>query len=717
MIAEMPPKSPKNSSKPEVKEVQKNPAADPLGEVGHDLDPAKFVSFPDSPYQLYQPFPPAGDQPGAIDALVEGVEDGLTFQTLLGVTGSGKTFTMANVIARTGRPAIIFAPNKTLAAQLYSEFREFFPKNAVEYFVSYYDYYQPEAYVPQRDLFIEKDSSINEHIEQMRLSATKSLLERRDVIIVATVSAIYGIGNPGDYHSMVMTLRPGDKMSQRDILTRLIAMQYDRNETDFKRGVFRVRGDTIDIFPAEHNELAVRVELFDDVVESLQFFDPLTGKIRQKIPRFTVYPSSHYVTPRETVLKAIETIKEELRSRLDEFVKDGKLVEAQRLEQRTRFDLEMLNELGFCKGIENYSRHLSGAAPGEAPPTLVDYLPNDALMFLDESHVLIGQLNAMYNGDKSRKHTLVEFGFRLPSAMDNRPLKFTEFETKMRQTIFVSATPADYEKEHQGQVVEQVARPTGLVDPEIEVLPASTQVDDLLSQIYERVKVGERVLVTVLTKRMAEQLTDYLSDNGVKVRYVHSDIDTVERVEILRDLRLGVFDVLVGINLLREGLDIPEVSLVAILDADKEGFLRSERSLIQTIGRAARNVRGKAILYADKVTNSMRLAMGETERRRTKQVAFNKLHGIEPKGVQKRIKDIIDGVYDVKEKRLEMQVEQERARYEDMTEKDLSNEIKRLEKQMNAEAKNLEFEKAASTRDRLTKVKEMAFGARSRDSV
>ncbi|MBU3634553.1 excinuclease ABC subunit UvrB [Polynucleobacter sp. es-GGE-1] len=686
-----------------------------MGEVGHNLDPAKFVTFPDSPYQLYQPFAPAGDQPAAIDGLVEGVEDGLTFQTLLGVTGSGKTFTMANVIARTGRPAIIFAPNKTLAAQLYSEFREFFPKNAVEYFVSYYDYYQPEAYVPQRDLFIEKDSSINEHIEQMRLSATKSLLERRDVIIVATVSAIYGIGNPGDYHSMVMTLRPGDKMSQRDILMRLIAMQYDRNETDFKRGVFRVRGDTIDIFPAEHNELAVRVELFDDVVESLQFFDPLTGKIRQKIPRFTVYPSSHYVTPRETVLKAIETIKTELRTRLDEFVKDGKLVEAQRLEQRTRFDLEMLNELGFCKGIENYSRHLSGAAPGDAPPTLVDYLPNDALMFLDESHVLIGQLNAMYNGDKSRKHTLVEFGFRLPSAMDNRPLKFTEFETKMRQTIFVSATPADYEKMHQGQVVEQVARPTGLVDPEIEVLPASTQVDDLLDQIHERVKVHERVLVTVLTKRMAEQLTDYLSDNGVKVRYVHSDIDTVERVEILRDLRLGVFDVLVGINLLREGLDIPEVSLVAILDADKEGFLRSERSLIQTIGRAARNVRGKAILYADRITDSMKRAMGETERRRTKQIAFNKLHGIEPKGVQKRIKDIIDGVYDVKEKRQEMQVEQERAHYEDMSEKDLAGEIKRLEKQMNSEAKNLEFEKAASTRDRLTKVKEMAFGARSRD--
>lgn len=717
MIAEMPPKLPKSSPNSPVAESKKTPIADPLGEVGHDLDPAKFVSFPDSAFQLYQPFPPAGDQPAAIDALVAGIEDGLTFQTLLGVTGSGKTFTMANVIARTGRPAIIFAPNKTLAAQLYSEFREFFPKNAVEYFVSYYDYYQPEAYVPTRDLFIEKDSSINEHIEQMRLSATKSLLERRDVIIVATVSAIYGIGNPGDYHSMVMTLRPGDKMSQRDILMRLIAMQYDRNETDFKRGVFRVRGDTIDIFPAEHNELAVRVELFDDVIESLQFFDPLTGKIRQKIPRFTVYPSSHYVTPRDTVLKAIETIKAELRIRLDEFVKDGKLVEAQRLEQRTRFDLEMLNELGFCKGIENYSRHLSGAMPGEAPPTLVDYLPNDALMFLDESHVLIGQLNAMYNGDKSRKYTLVEFGFRLPSAMDNRPLKFTEFETKMRQTVFVSATPADYENTHTGQVVEQVARPTGLVDPEIEVLPASTQVDDLLNQIHERVKVHERVLVTVLTKRMAEQLTDYLSDNGVKVRYVHSDIDTVERVEILRDLRLGVFDVLVGINLLREGLDIPEVSLVAILDADKEGFLRSERSLIQTIGRAARNVKGKAILYADRITDSMKRAMGETERRRTKQIAFNKANGIEPRGVKKRIKDIIDGVYDVKEKRSEMQVEQERARYEDMSEKDLAGEIKRLEKQMNSEAKNLEFEKAASTRDRLTKVKEMAFGARSRDAI
>jgi excinuclease ABC subunit B len=551
----------------------------------------------------------------------------------------------------------------------------------------------------------------------MRLSATKSLLERRDVVIVATVSAIYGIGNPGDYHSMVLTLRPGDKLTQRDVVTRLISMQYERNELDFHRGIFRVRGDTIDIFPAEHNELAIRVELFDDQVESLHFFDPLTGKIKQKLPRFTVYPSSHYVTPRETILRAIETIKIELRERLDEFVKGSKLVEAQRLEQRTRFDLEMLSELGFCKGIENYSRHLSGAKPGEAPPTLVDYLPPDALMFLDESHVLIGQLNGMYNGDRSRKHTLVEYGFRLPSAMDNRPLKFPEFETKMRQAIFVSATPADYENQKTGQVVEQLVRPTGLVDPAIEVLPASTQVDDLLNQIHERVKVSERVLVTVLTKRMAEQLTEYLSDNGVKVRYVHSDIDTVERVEIIRDLRLGVFDVLVGINLLREGLDIPEVSLVAILDADKEGFLRAERSLIQTIGRAARNVNGKAILYADRITDSMKRAMGETERRRTKQVAFNLEHGIEPKGVRKRIKDIIDGVYDVQEKRGEMQVAQNRAHYESMSEKELAKEIGRLEKQMMAEAKNLEFEKAAATRDQIAKIKELAFGALAKDSL
>ena len=725
MIAEMPKtaqklpaqKKNKSASSSEMQVSTQGGNDRTVSQESVELDEAKFVEFPNSPYRLYQPFPPAGDQPEAIRQLCEGIEDGLLFQTLLGVTGSGKTFTMANVIARMGRPAIVFAPNKTLAAQLYSEFREFFPRNAVEYFVSYYDYYQPEAYVPQRDLFIEKDSSINEHIEQMRLSATKSLLERRDVVIVATVSAIYGIGNPGDYHSMVLTLRPGDKLSQRDIVTRLISMQYERNEMDFQRGIFRVRGDTIDIFPAEHNELAIRVELFDDQVESLHFFDPLTGKIKQKLPRFTVYPSSHYVTPRETILRAIETIKAELRERLDELVKGNKLVEAQRLEQRTRFDLEMLSELGFCKGIENYSRHLSGAKPGEAPPTLVDYLPADALMFLDESHVLIGQLNGMYNGDRSRKHTLVEYGFRLPSAMDNRPLKFPEFENKLRQTVFVSATPADYESQKTGQVVEQVVRPTGLVDPAIEVLPASSQVDDLLSQINERVKAGERVLVTVLTKRMAEQLTEYLADNGVKVRYLHSDIDTVERVEIIRDLRLGMFDVLVGINLLREGLDIPEVSLVAILDADKEGFLRAERSLIQTIGRAARNVHGKAILYADKITDSMKRAMGETERRRAKQISFNEAHGIKPKGVSKRIKDIIDGVYDIQEKRVELQIAQNRARYENMSERELANEISRLEKQMMAEAKNLEFEKAAATRDQIAKIKESAFGAIAKDLI
>jgi excinuclease ABC subunit B len=675
------------------------------------------IRFPGSPFLLHQPFLPAGDQPEAIAQLVEGIEDGLIYQTLLGVTGSGKTYTMANTIARLGRPAIIFAPNKTLAAQLYSEFREFFPQNAVEYFVSYYDYYQPEAYVPTRDLFIEKDSSINEHIEQMRLSATKSLLERRDTIIVSTVSAIYGIGNPGDYHQMVLTVRQGDKLTQRDIVTRLIAMQYERNDVDFSRGTFRVRGDTIDVFPAEHNELAVRIDLFDDTVDSLQFFDPLTGRIRQRIPRFTIYPGSHYVTPRETVLRAIETIKTELRERLDFYIKEGKLVEAQRLEQRTRFDLEMLSELGFCKGIENYSRHLSGAKPGEAPPTLVDYLPPDALMFLDESHVLIGQLNGMYNGDKARKSTLVDYGFRLPSAMDNRPLKFEEFETKMRQVICVSATPAAYEAQHADKVVEQVVRPTGLVDPLIDVRPASTQVDDVLTEIHARIKVGERVLITTLTKRMSEQLTDFMSDNGIKVRYLHSDIDTVERVEILRDLRLGVFDVLIGINLLREGLDIPEVSLVAILDADKEGFLRSERSLIQTIGRAARNVNGKAILYADKMTESMKKAIGETERRRTKQTEFNKIHGITPKGVVKRIKDIIDGVYDVDEKRQELKYEQEKAHYEDMSEKQLSKEIKQLEKMMVDHAKNLEFEKAAQTRDQLLKLKAMVFGAELHDTI
>jgi excinuclease ABC subunit B len=560
--------------------------------VNDAIPPGVFVQFDGSPFELYQPYPPAGDQPTAIAQLVEGLNDGEVFQTLLGVTGSGKTFTMANVIARMGRPAIVFAPNKTLAAQLYSEFREFFPKNAVEYFVSYYDYYQPEAYVPQRDLFIEKDSAINEHIEQMRLSCTKSLLERKDVVIVATVSAIYGIGKPESYHQMVMTLRVGDKVGQRDAIAQLVRMQYQRNDMEFSRGKFRVRGDTIDVFPAEHSELAVRIELFDDEVEALMLFDPLTGRIRQKIPRFTVYPSSHYVTPREQVLAAVETIKVELPDRLKELVGMGKLVEAQRLEQRTRFDLEMLSEVGHCKGIENYTRHLSGAAPGEPPSTLTDYMPANALMFLDESHVMIGQLGGMYNGDRARKTTLVEYGFRLPSALDNRPLKLEEFEQRMRQTIFVSATPADYEKTHTGQVVEQLVRPTGLVDPEVEVRPATHQVDDVLQEIRIRVEKNERVLITVLTKRMAEQLTDYLAENGVKVRYIHSDVDTVERVEILRDLRLGAFDVLVGINLLREGIDIPEVSLVAILDADKEGFLRSERSLIQTIGRAARNLKG-----------------------------------------------------------------------------------------------------------------------------
>lgn len=675
----------------------------------------EFVSFPDSPFQLFQPYPPAGDQPTAIAQLVEGVNDGLTYQTLLGVTGSGKTFTMANVIARLGRPAIVFAPNKTLAAQLYSEFREFFPKNAVEYFVSYYDYYQPEAYVPQRDLFIEKDSSINEHIEQMRLSATKSLLERRDVVIVATVSAIYGIGNPSDYHRMVMTLRTGDKMGQRDVIAQLIRMQYQRNEMDFSRGTFRVRGDTIDVFPAEHSELAIRIELFDDEVETLQLFDPLTGKIRQKIVRFTVYPSSHYVTPRDRVLAAIDTIKQELRERLDELVKGGKLVEAQRLEQRTRFDLEMLQEIGHCKGIENYTRHLSGSAPGEPPSTLVDYLPKDALMFLDESHVLIGQLGGMYNGDRARKTTLVEYGFRLPSALDNRPLKFEEFEKKMRQVMFISATPANYEKENSGQVVEQLVRPTGLIDPLVEVRPATHQVDDVLQEIRDRVDKNERVLITTLTKRMAEQLTDYLADNGVKVRYLHSDIDTVERVEILRDLRLGAFDVLVGINLLREGLDIPEVSLVAILDADKEGFLRSERSLIQTIGRAARNLNGKAILYADKTTDSMKMALGETERRRTKQMAHNLERGITPRSIQKQVRDLIDGVYSEKTKGEQRDLAA--AAVEVLSEKDLGKRIKQLEKQMLEHARNLEFEKAARVRDQLAMLREQAFGAPGTDSI
>jgi excinuclease ABC subunit B len=671
----------------------------------------EFVSFPDSPFQLFQPYPPAGDQPTAIAQLVEGINDGLTYQTLLGVTGSGKTFTMANVIARLGRPAIVFAPNKTLAAQLYSEFREFFPKNAVEYFVSYYDYYQPEAYVPQRDLFIEKDSSINEHIEQMRLSATKSVLERRDTVIVATVSAIYGIGKPEDYSEMRFIVRSGDKIGQRDVIAQLIRMQYTRNESDFSRGTFRVRGDTIDVFPAEHSELAIRIELFDDEIETLSLLDPLTGRIKQKVPRFVIYPSSHYVTPRDRVLVAIETIKAELRERLAELVAAGKLVEAQRLEQRTRFDLEMMQEVGHCKGIENYTRHLSGARPGDPPPTLVDYLPKDSIMFLDESHVLIGQLGGMFNGDRARKTVLVEYGFRLPSALDNRPLKFEEFETKMRQAVFVTATPAAYEQEHAGQVVEQLVRPTGLIDPVVEVRPATHQVDDVLQEIRDRVQIKERVLITTLTKRMAEQLTDYLSDNGVKVRYLHSDIDTVERVEIIRDLRLGVFDVLVGINLLREGLDIPEVSLVAILDADKEGFLRAERSLIQTIGRAARNVNGRAILYADKVTESMKKAIGETERRRQKQMAHNEAMGIVPRSITKQVREMIDGIVSAQDDKAKLKGFVEAAAGDVMSEKDLAKRIKLLEKQMLEHAKNLEFEKAARVRDQLAQLREQAFGA------
>jgi excinuclease ABC subunit B len=699
-----------------------------------------ILTFPNSPYILHQPFEPAGDQPEAIAQLVEGIRDGLSFQTLLGVTGSGKTFTMANVIAQLGRPAIVMAPNKTLAAQLYSEFRDFLPENAVEYFVSYYDYYQPEAYVPSRDVYIEKDSSINEQIEQMRLSATKALLEREDAVIVATVSAIYGIGDPVDYHGMILhlvamtrrseasgagmdTTHPlaksegaagnvgqgvshNKKMTQRDVIKRLIEMQYERNEIDFSRGTFRVRGDVIDIFPAESNENALRVTLFDDGVETLSLFDPLTGHILQKVPRYTVYPSSHYVTPRSTVLEAIETIKPELAERIAFFIRENKLVEAQRIEQRTRHDLEMLAEIGFTKGIENYSRHLSGRKPGEPPPTLIDYLPPNALMFIDESHVTIPQIGGMYKGDRARKENLVNYGFRLPSAMDNRPLRFDEFEKVMRQTVFISATPSTYEAAHAGQVVEQVVRPTGLVDPQIEVRPAIHQVDDLMSEVNLRVKAGERVLVTTLTKRMAEQLTEYFSEHGIKVRYLHSDIETVERVEIIRDLRLGMFDVLVGINLLREGLDIPEVSLVAILDADKEGFLRSERSLIQTIGRAARHINGKAILYADRITDSMKRAIDETERRRTKQVDYNFAHNITPIGVQKRIKDIIEGMYEPEAARDQLKAAQEQAKYLAMSEKEVSKEITRLEKEMLKAAKNLEFERATDLRDQLKKLRE-----------
>ena len=668
------------------------------------------ITYPDSPYELHQPFAPAGDQPEAIAKLVEGLRDGLSFQTLLGVTGSGKTFTMANVIAQTGRPAMVIAPNKTLAAQLYSEFREFFPTNCVEYFVSYYDYYQPEAYVPSRDLYIEKDSSINEHIEQMRLSATKAILERPDCIIVATVSAIYGIGDPSEYHSMILHLKQGERASQRDVIKRLTEMQYTRNDVDFKRGVFRVRGDVLDIFPAENAENAIRVSLFDDEVESLQLFDPLTGHLKQKLARYTVFPSSHYVTGRQKVLSAIDQIKIELAAQKEYFIGQMKLIEAQRIEQRTRFDLEMMTEIGYCKGIENYSRYLSGRGAGEPPPTLIDYLPGNALMFIDESHVTIPQVGGMYKGDRARKENLVNYGFRLPSALDNRPLRFDEFEKLLPQTVFVSATPAQYESTHAGQVVEQLVRPTGLVDPMLEVRPAATQVDDLLGEIRLRVERNERVLVTTLTKRMAEDLTDYLAENGVKVRYLHSDIDTVERVEIIRDLRLGEFDVVVGINLLREGLDIPEVSLVAILDADKEGFLRAERSLIQTIGRAARHINGMAILYGDQMTDSMRAAIGETERRRARQLLWNEKMGITPVGVQKRIKDIIEGVYDPDEAKKEQRAAQAKAKYDAMPEKDLERELKNLEKQMLDAARNLEFEKAAELRDRLSQLKQQLFG-------
>ena len=660
----------------------------------------KIIRFPNSPFELYQPFEAAGDQPQAIKELVEGIEDGLTAQTLLGVTGSGKTYTMANVIARTGLPTLIMAPNKTLAAQLYAEMRDFFPNNAVEYFVSYYDYYQPEAYVPQRDLFIEKDSAINEHIEQMRLSASKSVLERRDVIIVATVSAIYGIGKPESYTEMRLILKVGDKIEQRGLISHLVRIQYERNDMEFTRGKFRVRGDTIDVFPAEHSEMALRIELFDDEIEAMYFFDPLTGKTRQKVDRFAIYPTSNYVTPRNDILRAIEAIKDELRDQETKFIESGKLLEAQRIRERTLFDLEMLHEVGFCKGIENYSRHLAGGLPGEPPPTLIDYLPKDALMFFDESHVLLGQIGGMYRGDSARKETLVTYGFRLPSAKDNRPLRFDEFESKMRRAIFVSATPADYELNHSSQIVEQVVRPTGLVDPEVEVRPATTQVDDVLGEIKERIPKGQRILITTLTKRMAEDLTDFLQDNDIKVRYLHSDIDTVERVEIIRDLRAGVFDVLIGINLLREGLDIPEVALVAILDADKEGFLRSERSLIQTIGRAARNSEGHVIMYADVMTDSMRLAIDETKRRRALQEAYNKEHGITPTTIKKAVRDLIAVSKAVAETEVRLQKDPE-----SMTRKELTKLIAQVEKQMRAAAADLNFEQAAELRDKMIDLK------------
>ena len=662
-------------------------------------------------FNLVTTFVPAGDQPAAIEQLVMGLDSGLAYQTLLGVTGSGKTFSIANVIQRVQRPTIVLAPNKTLAAQLYGEFKAFFPHNAVEYFVSYYDYYQPEAYVPASDTFIEKDASINDHIEQMRLSATKALLERRDVIIVATVSAIYGLGSPESYLKMVLHLDRGDRINQREILQRLAELQYTRNDLDFARATFRVRGDVIDIYPAESEFEAIRVELFDDEVENISAFDPLTGEVLGRLPRFTFYPKSHYVTPREVLLEAVEEIKLELAERLEFLYNENKLVEAQRLEQRTKFDLEMILELGYCNGIENYSRYLSGRPAGAPPPTLYDYLPDDALMVIDESHVSVPQIGAMYKGDRSRKETLVNYGFRLPSALDNRPMRFDEWEAASPQAIFVSATPGPYEAEHAGQVVEQVVRPTGLVDPELEIRPALTQVDDLLSQINARVAVQERVLVTTLTKRMAEDLSEYLAEHGVRVRYLHSDIDTVERVEIIRDLRMGVFDVLVGINLLREGLDMPEVSLVAILDADKEGFLRSERSLIQTIGRAARNLNGKAILYADRITGSMQRAIDETERRRAKQLAFNEEHGITPRGVQKDIKEILEGAT-VPGSRSNKRKAQARAAegqgaYSGLrTAKDITREIGRLEEQMFKHARDLEFEAAASLRDQVSALRE-----------
>ncbi len=662
-------------------------------------------------FRLETDYTPTGDQPEAIRQLVEGLQTGYAFQTLLGVTGSGKTFTIANVIQAVQRPTLVLAPNKTLAAQLYGEFREFFPHNAVEYFVSYYDYYQPEAYVPASDTYIEKDASINEHIEQMRLSATKALLERRDTIIVATVSAIYGLGDPRAYLQMVLHLRRGDLIDQRQLLRRLAELQYTRNDLEFRRGTFRVRGEIIDVFPAESECEALRIELFDDEIEDLRLFDPLTGELVRRVPRYTVYPKTHYVTPRDTLLRAMDQIREELRERLKELREAGRLVEAQRLEQRTLFDLEMIQELGYCSGIENYSRYLSGRAPGEPPPTFMDYLPDDALLVIDESHVTVPQLGGMYRGDRSRKETLVEYGFRLPSALDNRPLRFDEFERLMPQTVFVSATPGPYEEQHSAQIVEQVVRPTGLVDPEVEVRPVATQVDDLLSEINERVAVGERVLVTTLTKRMAEDLTDYLTEHGVRVRYLHSDIDTVERVEIIRDLRMGAFDVLVGINLLREGLDIPEVSLVAILDADKEGFLRSTRSLIQTIGRAARNVHGKAILYADTITDSMRRAIEETERRRAKQIAYNEAHGITPRTVEKAVRDIMEGAVPgaARGRRGERRVAEPPAQYGALSPEEALKRIAELEKQMYEHAGNLEFEEAARIRDEIQAIREGAL--------